>query len=189
MSNPKNQKYFLDSWLKEPVFTDWLVKDKENTKARCSVCHKVIELSSSGRSALTDHAKGKKHQQALLKVQNFFKPRTSKVEKSATLTPSSSLSLPLLSSSQVAKEQHTIDAHLEHSSTTRAEIIWTLKSVMSGFSTRSSDDMSQTLCAMYPNVDEIKSFQMGRTKATYVINHGLAPYFKSLLKIYTKLTF
>lgn len=90
--------------------------------------------------------------------------------------------MPLLSSSQVAKKQPTIDAHLEHSSTTRAEIIWTLKSVMSGIFTRSSDDMSQTLCAMYPNVDEVKSFQMGRTKATHVINHGLASYFKSLFK-------
>lgn len=53
---------------------------------------------------------------------------------------------------------------------------------MSGFSARSCDDMSQTLAAMYPEVEEVKSFQMSQTKATCVINHGLAPYFKSLLK-------
>ena len=53
MSNPKNQKYFFDIWLDDPQCKDWLVKDKQNTRARCSVCHKVIELSSSGKLALT----------------------------------------------------------------------------------------------------------------------------------------
>ena len=38
-----------------------LSKDKENTKTRCTYCHKTIELSSSGRSLFNDHAKGKKH--------------------------------------------------------------------------------------------------------------------------------
>ena len=61
MSNLKNQKYFVDSWLDDPNFKGCLVKDKQNTKARCSVCDKVIELSSSGKSALTDYGKGQKH--------------------------------------------------------------------------------------------------------------------------------
>ena len=38
---------------------------------KCVVCHKTIELSSSGRSALTDHAKGMKHKEALHKVKSF----------------------------------------------------------------------------------------------------------------------
>ena len=57
MSNPKKQRYFVDCWLDDPEFKDWLVKDKQNTKARCSVRHKVIELSPTGKSALTDHGK------------------------------------------------------------------------------------------------------------------------------------
>ena len=77
MSNPKNQEYFVDSWLDDPQFKGWLVKDKQNTRARCSVCHEVIELLSSGKSALTDHGKVQKHRNALSKVQNFFKPRSS----------------------------------------------------------------------------------------------------------------
>ena len=39
MSNPKKQKYFVDSWLDDPQFKDWQVKDKKNTRGRCSVCH------------------------------------------------------------------------------------------------------------------------------------------------------
>ena len=64
MSNPKSQKYFVDGWLDDIQFKDWMVKDKENTIAGCSVCHKVIELLSSGKLALTDNA--------LSNVQNFL---------------------------------------------------------------------------------------------------------------------
>jgi len=55
-----------------------LSKDKDNTKARCTFCHKTVELSSSGRSALTDHAKGKKHKDIVDKKKNFFKLAKSK---------------------------------------------------------------------------------------------------------------
>ena len=71
MINPKNQNNFVDSCLDDPQFRDWLVKDKQNTRARCSVCHKVIELSSSGKSALTDQKKGQKHRNALSKYRTF----------------------------------------------------------------------------------------------------------------------
>ena len=73
MSTIKKQRVFTDSWLSEDCFKHWLRKDKDEKKAICAVCKKVIELSSSGRSALTDHHKGKKHQEALQKVTNFFK--------------------------------------------------------------------------------------------------------------------
>ena len=71
MSNPKNQKYIVDSWLDDPQFKDWLVKDKQNTRAWCCVCHKVIELSSGGKSALTDHGKGQK-QKCFVKITEIF---------------------------------------------------------------------------------------------------------------------
>ena len=59
----KNQKKnFVDDWLKDLDFTGWLVKVKKGkAKAHCSVCYKIIELSTNERSALTDHAEGKKH--------------------------------------------------------------------------------------------------------------------------------
>ena len=115
MSNSRNQKYFLDSWLDDPQFKDWLVKDKQNTRARYSICHKVIELSSSGKWTLTDHGKGQKHRNASSKVQNLFKPRRStSSSETAPSTPSVS-----------AEKQSTIELHLEKSSATKAEIIWT----------------------------------------------------------------
>ena len=65
----RNQIRFVESWLSDPEFSGWLHKKKEETKARCSVCHKTIELFSSGRSALTDHAKGKKQRNSVEKNQ------------------------------------------------------------------------------------------------------------------------
>ena len=47
----------------------------------------VTELSSRGKSALTDHRKGQKHRNALSKVQNFFKARRStSISDTAPLT-------------------------------------------------------------------------------------------------------
>ena len=63
-SEPQKQKFFIDDWLSEPVFKGWLVKDKHSTRARCSVCHKTIELSCSDRAALTNYAKREKHDDA-----------------------------------------------------------------------------------------------------------------------------
>ena len=64
----------------------------------------------------------------------------------------------------------------------RAEIIWILICVMSGYSIRSNDDLFETFSAMFPEFKSIKLFSMARTKSMYVINYGIAPYFKSLLK-------
>ena len=89
----KNQKRsFVDDWLKDPDFIGWLVKVKENkSKARCSVCQKTIELSTSGRSALTDHAKGKKHSKVIDRRKNFFKPKPSTSTTAGTSKSSKSV--------------------------------------------------------------------------------------------------
>ena len=39
----QKQKYFIDDWLQDKAFSDWLVKDKnDSTKARCSVVMKLL---------------------------------------------------------------------------------------------------------------------------------------------------
>ena len=80
------------------------------------------------------------------------------------------------------EKQSAIELHLEISSATKAEIIWTLKSVMSCYSALSNEYMNETLVAMSPEFEATKSFQMNRSKSMYVVNHGLAPYFISVLK-------
>ena len=57
-----HQKVFQDEWLNNAQSKPWLsrVKNKKH-KFRCNICQKVLELSTSGHSALIDHAKEKKH--------------------------------------------------------------------------------------------------------------------------------
>ena len=58
------QTNFNDSWLPDPVFSSWLGKDKDTTKARCLLCGGgSFSLGNMGKQALISHAKGKKHQQ------------------------------------------------------------------------------------------------------------------------------
>ena len=80
----------------------------------------------------------------------------------------------------VADGQPALEDLIVPSDSVTAEISWTLKSVMSGYSVRSNNDLNLTFAVMFPKVK--RTFNMTRTKSIYVIKHGLAPYFKYLLK-------
>ena len=43
-------------------------------------------------------------------------------------------------------------------------------------------DKNDTLAAMFPEFEATKSFQISLSKSMYLVNHGLAPYFKSVFK-------
>ena len=70
---------------------------------------------------------------------------------------------------QQAKHK-TTDNSCSDSQYVKAEIIWTLKTVISGYSIRSNNDLAKTL-----------SFNLAQTKSIYAVTYGLAPFFKSLL--------
>ena len=62
------QKRFIDEWLSDPQFKDWLHKDtNDSTIAKCIVCSSKISLSTAGWSALVEHGNGKKHSESLSK--------------------------------------------------------------------------------------------------------------------------
>lgn len=66
--------------------------------------------------------------------------------------------------------------------TTRAEIRWALKNVASNRSFNSAGDESDILRDMFPDSEIAQKFALGSTKTSYVINYGLAPYFKESLR-------
>ena len=63
----------------------------------------------------------------------------------------------------------------------KAEIVWSLKSVCSGFSNNSTPNINQFFAAMFPDSKIAKSFQLGPGKLKYICNFGLAPFFKIIL--------
>ena len=70
----------FDAYLDGLSFVGWLCKWHDSiTKEVCSICLKIIELSSKVWSVLTDHAKGKNHIDAVKKKEKFFKPNSSQM--------------------------------------------------------------------------------------------------------------
>ena len=66
-------------------------------------------------------------------------------------------------------------------STLQTEVLWTLKVASSHFSLRSCLGFKELFRTMFTDSEIIKSFQLSKTKCGYIINFGLAPYFKDLL--------
>jgi hypothetical protein len=65
---------------------------------------------------------------------------------------------------------------------TTAEILWALKVVESNFTFASCDNVGQLFQIMFDGESKIsKDFTCGATKVSYLITHGVAPYFKERL--------
>ena len=68
----------------------------------------------------------------------------------------------------------------------KAEIIGTLiwgQFIMGGCSVCFNDDLNHTFAAMFAEFEIVTNFGLARTKSVYVINCGLAPYFKRLVNL------
>ena len=59
--------------------------------------------------------------------------------------------------------------------------IWALKSVTSGFPNNSCNESNELFRTMFPDSNIAKQFMLGEDKQRYIVNFGLAPYFKELL--------
>ena len=145
----------MDAWLEGPYFVAWLSKFKNDIgKARCSLCQKTIELSTNRRSALSDHAKGKKYGDLAVTRKNFF------------------FNLNLLKPFPTLKLLIIISKHwtiLSQEDSSKAEIIWLLKYVMSVCSLRFNEDLEDTLCVIYPWLGSVKNFSMARSMSMYSV--------------------
>ena len=81
-----------------------------------------------------------------------------------------------------SKVQSTLDVLVKSSIATKAEIMWALKCVCSGFSNNSCANINSMFKSMFPNSNVASAFSMAATKVSYVITHGLATHFKQILK-------
>ena len=145
-----------------------------------------------GKAALMKHSNGKLHKKNIEQLKStlkFFQPR--KITATATSTsdrfPSTSSGsgesadqVVIVDSSPPASSPITECFHL--GSSLESEIIWALKCIKSGYSDNSVDDFGAVLQAICPDSKIAKDFKVGRHKLGYLVNHGLYPYFKDLLK-------
>ena len=67
------------------------------------------------------------------------------------------------------KQQATLEVAV-HNSEKLGDIIWTLKTVSSGYSSNSSKDICNLFYAMFPDSKIAKDMRLGTDKVKYVIN-------------------
>ena len=78
-----------------------------------------------------------------------------------------------------SKVQTGIDSLLIKDITVNTEIHWALESLMSNYSYNSCSNKSKLFSAVFSDSDIAETFSIGKTKCTYYVLHGIAPYFKS----------
>ena len=122
-------------------------------------------------------------------IKTFFKPANQKknannnteFKSSENDNGSSSNSSTHVAGRSSKLVQPTLELVITNSDETKAEIIWTLKCIESGYSDNSNIDMNVVFKCMLPDLKIASSFQMRPDKLHYFVTFGLAPYFKSLL--------
>ena len=67
-----------------------------------------------------------------------------------------------------------------------AEIIWTLKSVLSGYPNSLCNEIANTLKAMCPDSQLVTDFKLVCLKLMCIVKYGIALYFKQLLDVKLK---
>ena len=67
------------------------------------------------------------------------------------------------------------------SAVAKAEILFAMQSVMSHFTNDSFNDFPAVFKLMFPDSEIASKILLGRTKHGYVVNYGLAPYFRGKL--------
>ena len=151
-----------------------------------------------GSTALKNHDKSEKQKNAAsvndrqIKITNVF-VSTSKFE-STSVSPAfkqddaRSVSPPLNDSNSTAKNGVKNNVQSSSSSSffireniTKAEILWALHVSYKHYSYNCCSEIGQLFQKMFPDRSIAQKFTFGKTKASYNITHGLAPYFHDLV--------
>ena len=180
MKSRKSLCKFNTDWLVNGKYKLWLAKGKNDNCVKCILCTKEIDLSMMGVNVLDSHAKVRKYcdiaknRSAGLHC-SFFrkeeKPAVSTVEKD---------------SKEICKDGKTVkgklDDYLLDDSIINVEILWILKCVMGHFSFSSCAKINSLFSAMFKDSQIAAKMNFGKTKCSYFINYGLAPYIKKQLE-------
>ena len=201
---------FNEDWLKDSQFSSWIARSIHKDKARCKLCATHFQLGNMGKQALLSHARGKKHQKIIaVKVEsqkagtglhNFLVPRSPKENRSVDIQETSTRNTdsPECSNSSPSSENLTvpppprepprnqpsssqISSYFSKEDVLSAEILWAIKTLVAHYSSNSSAGTDKLFAKTFPDSQIAKHFQCGKTKCSYLINFGFAPYFKEKL--------
>ena len=168
----RSKTSFQDEWLQIEKYKSWISKvPGQPFKAKCQLSMKDFDVGNMGKSSLDSHAGSKKHKD---RVKTRESMSTLYFDKNSSEAPSDSRSSNSVSSP-------TLDSMLKSVSVSHAEIRWVIKVVLSSSSFRSCLELNELFKAMFSDSAIASSFQLSKTKCSYYVNYGLAPFIKDLL--------
>ena len=137
-----------------------------------------LELGNMGKGALSSHISKNETHKKIVKakgsatggIQNFF------TKNSKNTTPTEKPDQPAQLVQPTLYSRVNVNAQKM-----KAEILWALKIVGSHYSFNSSQNISDLFSHMFPDSAICKKVKLGKTKMSYTVNYGLAPYFKEQL--------
>ena len=153
------------------MFKDWIQRHENNYKASCKVCQKAIDLSNMGRGALISHSQGKGHKNAMALVAgptmlHFVK--TKQVSKEIESVKDTLLTADESHSSQQGKsipgQQSSMKAFTTKEIVMKAEILWSIKSVMVHFSFNASADIGDLFNRCFQTVRLLQNLLVGKQR-------------------------
>ena len=80
------------------------------------------------------------------------------------------------------KVRQTIYSNILSNEKRKPRIIWTLNSVLRGYSNNSDENLNATFKAMFSDNKIAQNFQLGSDELSYLTNWGVASYFHDKLK-------
>ncbi|CAF3455348.1 unnamed protein product, partial [Rotaria sp. Silwood2] len=148
-----------------------LKQGSSETTFICTICRTGdLDCSNKGWKAVEQHMQNEKHKYNLNALKN-----------NSQLTFSISATTSFTSSTHTIQLVDPNKLLLFDDQVSQAEILWALKSVQNAFSYKDSDDVGELLRTMFPDSKIAQKFSIQHSKMSYVISHGLGPYFRDLL--------
>jgi hypothetical protein len=194
------QTRFSEQWLNQVdsnkhQLRSWCRKDEKDIfAAHCILCFKKIPCGNMGLRQVLQHATGSKHKEiACLRFSATEKhlvslecPAMSNASTSSVLSSTiprapeaESFSAQSIKSSKPISSVTVAKSYVEQ--VTTSEVLWALKVVENDMPFSVCDGIKDLFKLMFPSDPIARDFTCGSNKVSYLITHGLAPYFKELL--------
>ena len=163
--------------------------------AKCIYCpHTWICVVNNGVASLRQHSQGKKHKsQAALLHQNSEEEKPSRSELQPQLTQfitkvavhhdDTQTGIGIKNLTIPPPPKPTVRTSVEKwigvsEQVAKAEALWAMKCAVSNYSFSSSNKMSELFQNMFPDSLVAKQFSVSHQKVSYLLSHGLGPYFQ-----------
>lgn len=170
---------FSPEWLERSVkFGEINIKlDKifakhNDFQVKCLVCVTTVSIKHKGFAGLTQHMETDKHK----KQMKLKCDQTQKKIKFNAIPEA----VPSCSTSKTATNQ-AVQLFAPKDKTTRAELVLLLNGLSNNCSLKSFDNLSNVLKCGIDDSQILQAFTLNRTKASYVLNFALGPYFRNQL--------